>query len=55
MTKEEILAFHVGMTGWLYDIYRTSWTHKAALDNTEQVADAEQYDIQQGWPDNKFK
>ena len=55
MSKEDVLAFHAAMTGWVYDLYRTSWEHKAALDKTEMVAEAEQYNIQEGWPGNRIQ
>lgn len=55
MTKEEILSFHTAMTEWVYQLHRVSWKHKAALDKAERVPEAEQYDIRQGWPDNRIQ
>jgi len=53
MTKEDVLAFHAAMTDWVYNNYRASWEHKAALNALTTIKEVEEYDIQKGWPDNR--
>jgi len=53
MTKEDVLAFHAAMTDWVYNCYRASWEHKAALNALTTIKEVEEYDIQKGWPDNR--
>ena len=53
MTKEDFLAFHGAMTDWVYNNYKTSWEHKAAIDALATIKEVEEYNIQKGWPDNR--
>lgn len=54
MSKEDLLDFHGAMTDWLYNNYKASWEHKAAIDALETIKEIDAYDIQKGWPDNSL-
>ncbi|MDP8228216.1 MAG: DUF4376 domain-containing protein [Candidatus Electryoneaceae bacterium] len=54
MSKEDVLDFHAAMTDWLYNNYKASWEHKAAIDALATIDEIEEYDIKKGWPDNKL-
>ncbi len=52
MTKDDILAFHVAVTNWVYNTYKASWEHKTSIDSFTNIDDVERYDIHEGWPTN---
>jgi two-component system alkaline phosphatase synthesis response regulator PhoP len=55
MSKEDLLAFHAAVTDWVFQTYRASWVHKAAIEKLTSTRDVERYDIRQGWPDKNLQ
>jgi len=54
MTREDLFAFHAAVTAWVYNHYKVSWEHKAAIDSLTTVEDVRNYDTYSGWPDNSL-
>ena len=48
------ISFHVAMTDWIYNNYKASWEHKEALNALTSIKEIEDYDIRNGWPDNRL-
>jgi two-component system alkaline phosphatase synthesis response regulator PhoP len=52
MDRQELLAFQAAVTGWVYRVYQASWDHKAKIASLSSIEEGEQYNPEQGWPDN---
>jgi CheY-like chemotaxis protein len=50
LDRKELLAFQAALTGWVYRTYQASWDHKAAIEALSSIEEAENYDLEQGWP-----
>ncbi|MBI4776891.1 MAG: response regulator [Deltaproteobacteria bacterium] len=54
LETDAFLAFYRGMINWLHDNLKASWRHTDAVNALTRIGDVEEYNIYEGWPDNRL-